>query len=732
MSAGSIIIDLLMRTGSFVTDTGKAEKSLKQFKREAKATGTEVLGMANSFLGLVGITLSVGGIAALINSAIKGAAAFKDLSEMTGTSAEDLAALSVAAAVAGVPIDAVGASINKLTKNLVGVDDESKAAGAALVALGINVADFKKLNPADQYEALGKALNKFSDEGTSGGAKVAVAMTTMGKSGAEQLKVFKALEEQGERTVILTQKQIEAADNFSDRLAHNMQVVKLTAQAYATNLLPAFEEVISAIGTFSRDLTGIQNGLDAFATNKSIREWADEQALGIGRLLGKVQALVLLTKAIEGGNPLPVLGKAFERMRAGESFRVDDKDGPLGRWRAFFEFDSDTYEKQLNDARKARNALALDNLGPKLGGDKPGLVYDGAEGKGKGAKAAQDAMDKQRADLASYIKSLSDEVEALGKVGEAQKALNKLMEIGSIGAVPQVKALVLMLVQQAEALRDIKAQEEDIIALRKLEVSATRDLDDEIDKLSGRADQRRKDAMMARLDFQRSSGITYTDEELVSIIKGIHGIGDATEHTTDIAKELGLTFSSAFEDALVEGGKLSDVLKGLEKDIIRIMARKLVTEPIGNAVSGWLKDAGVNSMGSSGGGGSSFLSSIGSMVGAWFGGGSSSVPSYGAGSGWTNVLGGRAGGGNVDAGGLYRVNERGRPEMLTIDGRDFLMMGNRRGWVDPNPSAQSTSRSTTINAPITITMPPGTSAATGAQLGAQISRRLQVAHARNA
>ncbi|MEE8481811.1 MAG: hypothetical protein V3S12_00530, partial [Acidiferrobacterales bacterium] len=48
-------------------------------------------------------------------------------------------------------------------------------------------------------------------------------------------------------------------------------------------------------------------------------------------------------------------------------------------------------------------------------------------------------------------------------------------------------------------------------------------------------------------------------------------------------KELQMTFQSAFEDAIVNGNKFRDVLKGIYQDIIRIMVRKSVTEPLGNA-----------------------------------------------------------------------------------------------------------------------------------------------------
>jgi hypothetical protein len=49
-----------------------------------------------------------------------------------------------------------------------------------------------------------------------------------------------------------------------------------------------------------------------------------------------------------------------------------------------------------------------------------------------------------------------------------------------------------------------------------------------------------------------------------------------------------MTFSSAFEDAIVGGKKLSDVLKGLHQDIIRIAVRKSITEPLANMFTGFM------------------------------------------------------------------------------------------------------------------------------------------------
>jgi tape measure domain-containing protein len=54
-----------------------------------------------------------------------------------------------------------------------------------------------------------------------------------------------------------------------------------------------------------------------------------------------------------------------------------------------------------------------------------------------------------------------------------------------------------------------------------------------------------------------------------------------------------------------------------------------------------------------------------------------------AGTAIAQVSGGKASGGSVDSGGMYRVNERG-PEMLSVKGQDFLMMGDQSGVVTPN------------------------------------------------
>ncbi|OYW07523.1 MAG: tape measure domain-containing protein, partial [Rhodospirillales bacterium 12-71-4] len=130
------------------------------------------------------------------------------------------------------------------------------------------------------------------------------------------------------------------------------------------------------------------------------------------------------------------------------------------------------------------------------------------------------------------------------------------------------------------------------------------------------------------------------------------------ERTSETVRDLGLTFSSAFEDAIVKGEKLSKVMQGLLQDIARVIARRTIIEPLGNAVSAGLTGLGAGS----------WLDGIGSWIGGLF----------------------RAEGGPVAAGQPYVVGERG-PEWF---------VPNRAGTVLPNGTAPG--GGTTIQTSITI------------------------------
>lgn len=83
----------------------------------------------------------------------------------------------------------------------------------------------------------------------------------------------------------------------------------------------------------------------------------------------------------------------------------------------------------------------------------------------------------------------------------------------------------------------------------------------------------------------------YTDgyENRVAWQEYIAKLGADADKADGYMKQLGFTMSSAFEDAISKGNDLRGVLQGLAQDIIRILARKFVSDPLGEFVTGALK-----------------------------------------------------------------------------------------------------------------------------------------------
>lgn len=167
------------------------------------------------------------------------------------------------------------------------------------------------------------------------------------------------------------------------------------------------------------------------------------------------------------------------------------------------------------------------------------------------------------------------------------------------------------------------------------------------------------------------------------------GLANYASGAANVFKQTENLVTKAFggmEDALVNfamTGKLSfgDMAKSIIADILRIYYRSQL----------------LNMLGAGSGGGGGILQTV---IGAALGSAASGAIGVGVanalpGDSLTNFIDlnkgfgtipGRASGGPVAAGALYQVNERG-PELLSVNGRDYLMMGAQSGHVTPNAGA---------------------------------------------
>ena len=340
-SLGSLLVRLGLDASEFTSGMSKSEVQAQRFAQRLERSITAgVLKAQIAMEALVQVARVAGEAFQVLTT---GAADFQDIAEETGTTAEAIASLAVAAATAGVEITSVAGSMNKLTKGLVGVDDESKAVGAALKAIGINVKDFKALDPVAQYEAVGKALGGYAD----GAGKVAIAQALFGKQGAEQLKVFAALEEAGGRQTILTQAQIELADAYADRQAKASAELRIYAQAAASSALPALTALTNAGTELVKSLLGVDKATGALAANNAVAEFARDAAIAIATLAESLLGLVKLARAVGG---------SFQSVAADSDYLLEVTKTLANPGRLLFEEN----RKALADALERRNKVAAE------------------------------------------------------------------------------------------------------------------------------------------------------------------------------------------------------------------------------------------------------------------------------------------------------------------------------------------------------------------------------------
>lgn len=237
-SLGTLTLDMLLKIGAFERDTDKVSKStqkrMKEIEKAAASAGKTV-----------GLALSAGVAAAIyaINEAQKSVGNLQDMSEKIGDTAENFASLKKASDVTGVSMDTVATASVKLTAVLSKTDDESKGAGAAIEALGLNFDQFRQLQPVDQLDAVAKAMQNFKD----GSEKTAVAVALFGKSGAEVLPFLNELATSSKRQVTLTSEQIKAADDYGGAVAGLKSEIGLLIDQTAVDFIPTQEKLLKLV-----------------------------------------------------------------------------------------------------------------------------------------------------------------------------------------------------------------------------------------------------------------------------------------------------------------------------------------------------------------------------------------------------------------------------------------------------------------------------------------------------
>ncbi len=226
-------------------------------------------------------------------------------------------------------------------------------------------------------------------------------------------------------------------------------------------------------------------------------------------------------------------------------------------------------------------------------------------------------------------------------------------------------------------------------------------VDQDVERLLDRAYPDRRLYLELEVLNEKHNAGQISDEEFLRIYESINKeIESAGDKGSEVARDLGLTFASAAEEALVSWQGVGNFLKGLEQDLLRIATRKVFTEPLAELGTDFIKDVFGNGSGGSAGGGGMWAS-----IGSWF----SELFSFG---------GGLASGGDATAGEAYWVGEHGRE--MALFGRSARVVSNEelRGMGG---------KQTIINAPVTVVAKDAQSfRGSERQISTDLGRRLAI------
>jgi len=636
MALATLSIDLVAKLAQFESDMGKAARASERTASQIAGA----FGVIKSAAGGLAAGIGVGGLIAFTRSTIDALDALNDVKDATGASIENISALEDVAGRTGTTLDVVTGSLIKLNQTLTAAKEGSPQA-AALQAIGLSAEELRRLDPAEALRRTAVALAGFADDGN----KARLVQELFGKSLREVAPFLGDLAKQTELVAKVTAEQAAEAEKF------NLQLF-----AMQKNLQDVSRSLVGPI------LTGMNGLIEKFKEGKK-----------------------------EGDGFILTLLKQSELANLGSTARI-----LFGQNNAAPKFLLNYNETAAEAARLARQAA------PPSVGAIGGVPAATTTRRGGAKPQAEQLTDAQRA-LASYVEGLSRALEQTQRLSAEEEALNFLRFAGAQGQVPQVRELVLGLARQIDAQKKLAETQKELAEIERERADLSRSFSleagDRVEKENAAYRDRIKsltDGTASEVFKRQQEDVEFLQQALAAAditlgqytesVQKLFGINEERiEKSKSMAEELGLSFTSAFEDAIVGGKKFSDVLKGLEQDILRIVTRKLVTEPLGNALTGAMK-------------GGDLLGGIGKFFGGLF---------SADGGGYTGT-GARSGG---------------------MDGRGgFLAM------LHPNETVLDHTRGQTgasTQQYITINPPAGMSRQASSQFAADVARQLRLADARN-
>lgn len=665
---GTLTLDIVAKVGGFTAGMTAAEraadKSLSAIERRAYKFG-QTLGTGLKAAGVAAVA-GFTALAASLQVTINGLDELSKSAQKIGTTTEELSKLAYAGDLADVSLETLTSTLGKLTKAQAEALDEGSKTAQIFDALGVSVKNADGTLRAST-DVLGDFAEVFKQLNGSPEA-IAAGFQIFGRSFQELIPLLKdgreGIQGAGDELErfggVISTEAGQAAEEFNDNLTRlKVQFQAIFAQI-AQQLLPTLVDLSDQLVRISKDGDLARNAVSLFT---SVINGGVAIIDAYNNAVDRTAiAFGLVDKAAEG---------AFESAKNFLSFGAAE-----GGFFSGFEKIGQAFSEGQGE---------LDSLIARQ--NAPVIDFSGVSGSVSSTEQTADEANAAKAEarLAKLIAALNGSADAKTKNAKATKELT-------------------------EAEKAYLEQEEVFASIAE---ETARYQTDQIIR-QGELDKQREEAtasLLADLQFEQELlGRTVEDQEILNNLRyaGVDANSEYGQSITQVTKDLQeqreametqiavadvfrSNFEDAFADVLTGTKSVKDAFKDMTNqilaDIARIVAQKLIENLFGQSGS------------ASGGQAGGWIQAFGSLFG-----------------------GARATGGPVNAGQMYRVNENG-PELLTVGGNEYLMMGNQSGKVTPSGGGMSLTQN--------IYSPNFTDPRSQSQILQESALKLRVASARN-
>lgn len=565
--------------------------------------------------GAIGGVLSVGGLSLMARRAIEVAESIATTADNIGLSTDALQELTVVAESFGVTTGDLDQALKTFSTNISDAAKETGRTSDLFKVLGVSATDSKGNLRALDDVFMDVVQSLESIESPSDRARIAVDL--FGRGAADLTKFLsqgsQAMEEARQKArdmgLVLEEDLIRNATEAGDEMELLSRVISTNLNQAFLNLAPLLGDAASGFSNVAAEAGLAYERMKLFFSgdvsngSKSLRVLKDDLKSAQEQLAMLDKDRSLLTP---GGsfwetltNPISQIGvfdsglaRKLLTQQINDYQRELDVRGALGKpernsvvFSAGGTSGGGSLSDQLDDLEKGRD-LTKDIL--DLQKEIGTTIY---ESRVKGAARIEDEYRKQVEMIDAFRKAnpeKGDEADRL--MADALEARGlKLQELAEKEAeINRKRAESARKTGDAEAERArriVEGNENIIVSLqRELEALSLTEKQNAINTATRRLST--EATMAQRVQVEMLAEAIYEQGEfLKKINESEEAAAKAMEDRAEAMRELGATFSSAFEDAIVEGKKFSDVLQGIAEDIARLLIRKNITEPFANAIT---------------------------------------------------------------------------------------------------------------------------------------------------